>query len=308
MIRSTVTATALAAALLAAASVAPRDLRPSLPSAAASRSASAPAPDPNDILGRMEDAVNRLRDYSMRLVRQEYFLDDGKLEPEGQLLYKWSRPYKVYFKNVAGPNPGREVIWVRGWNDDRIRMHKGSFPDIRLNLDPHGVWATDGTHHPIDQSALPDLVNMVVANVKLATRLGEGTVRWLGTRVVDGRTCDEVELVGPRVGETHVMAQGETLWDVARRGVTSAYSILQANRTRGWTSISSVKAGNTVFVPRYYAGRLDVCVDRENGMPLRLVIWDFDGTLYERYEHRDLRIDAGLSDEDFDPKNPAYRF
>jgi hypothetical protein len=214
----------------------------------------------------------------------------------------------VYFKNVGGPSPGREVIYVRGRDGDRLRMHMGSFPNINLNLDPHGALATDGTHHSIDESSIPDLVRLILTNVADADKAGEGSIRRLGMREVDGRACDEIELLGPRTGTTHVMGKGETLWDVARAEGKSMYAVLVANRSRGWTGPHDPKRGDEVFVPRYYAGRLDVCVDRALSLPLQVTIWDFDGNLYARYEHRDLKVDVGLGEADFDPKNPEYRF
>jgi outer membrane lipoprotein-sorting protein len=264
------------------------------------------ARDPREVLAKMGEAADRIRDYTMLLVKQEFFLDDGKLEPEEQLRFKWARPYRVYFRNVVGPNPGREVLYARGWNGDRIRVHTGWF--FNLNLDPRSAWATDGTHHPIDESSLPDLVHLILTNVADADKAHDGSMRWVGRREVDGRTCDEIELTSPRSGTVHVMEKGETLWTVARANGKSMYAVLEANRSRGWTGPGGPRRGDSVFVPRYYAGRLDVCVDRTLLLPLRLLVWDYDGNLYERYEHRDLKVDVGLGDADFDPKNPAYRF
>ena len=33
-------------------------------------------------------------------------------------------------------NNTREVLYVKGWNDDKIRAHKGTFPDMTVNLRP----------------------------------------------------------------------------------------------------------------------------------------------------------------------------
>ena len=42
----------------------------------------------------------------------------------------------------------------------------------------------------------------------------------------------------------------------------------------------------------------------------RLLAGEMDAfdRLYERYEHRELRVNVGLDDADFDPNNPAYDF
>lgn len=45
-----------------------------------------------------------------------------------------------------------------------------------------------------------------------------------------------------------------------------------------------------------------------NGLPVTAAVHDFDGRLVAEYAYHDLRLNAGLTDTDFDPTNPAYRF
>lgn len=57
----------------------------------------------------------------------------------------------------------------------------------------------------------------------------------------------------------------------------------------------------------YYCCRAVLSLDAENRMPLRILVFDADDRLVERYEYEDVRLDAGLTDADFAPENPAYR-
>ncbi|MEZ4318297.1 MAG: DUF1571 domain-containing protein [Myxococcota bacterium] len=53
-----------------------------------------------------------------------------------------------------------------------------------------------------------------------------------------------------------------------------------------------------------YAHRVEICLDDATGLPARLKIWDHeDGSvrLVESYEYRDLKVNPGLTDADFDP-------
>jgi outer membrane lipoprotein-sorting protein len=43
-------------------------------------------------------------------------------------------------------------------------------------------------------------------------------------------------------------------------------------------------------------------------LPIYVEIFDWQNELVERYGYRDLRLNPGLTDADFDPKNPAYGF
>jgi outer membrane lipoprotein-sorting protein len=58
----------------------------------------------------------------------------------------------------------------------------------------------------------------------------------------------------------------------------------------------------------YYCMVAVIDVDRESRLPVYAEIFDWDGQLIERYGYRDVRLNHGLTDADFDPKNPAYGF
>ncbi len=264
------------------------------------------AEDALPILRSMRPAADGLTDYTMLLVKQERRGD--RLEPEQTFLVKWARPQRTYFKALDGPQKGQEVLYVQGRNRDRLKAHKGSFPDITMSLDPHGSWAMAHTHHPVDEVGIPRFVAIVLENVERGLREGKGSTRYRGEDTVWSRPCFRVELVSPPDGKTHVMQPGETLWDVARRYGQSMHVLLHSNRRRKWRGPKDPRPGDEVFVPEFYAGRVDLWVDRELRLPIRALIYDHHGLLYECYEHRDLRVNVGLSDRDFDPANPEYDF
>jgi outer membrane lipoprotein-sorting protein len=58
----------------------------------------------------------------------------------------------------------------------------------------------------------------------------------------------------------------------------------------------------------YYCMTALVDVDRGYQLPVYAEIFDWHGQLIERYGYLDVRLNPGLTDADFDPKNPAYGF
>ncbi len=58
----------------------------------------------------------------------------------------------------------------------------------------------------------------------------------------------------------------------------------------------------------YYCQTAVLDVDRELRLPIYVEIIDWQNMLVERYGYRDLRLNPGLTDVDFDPKNPEYGF
>jgi outer membrane lipoprotein-sorting protein len=58
----------------------------------------------------------------------------------------------------------------------------------------------------------------------------------------------------------------------------------------------------------YYCQTAVLDVDRELRLPIYVEIIDWQNVLVERYGYRDLRLNSGLTEADFDPKNPEYGF
>jgi hypothetical protein len=56
----------------------------------------------------------------------------------------------------------------------------------------------------------------------------------------------------------------------------------------------------------YYGARVLMNFDRELSLPVKTEVFGWNGALWERYQFTRLVIDPGLSDADFDLKNPAY--
>lgn len=58
----------------------------------------------------------------------------------------------------------------------------------------------------------------------------------------------------------------------------------------------------------YYCMTALIDVDREHRLPIYAEIFDWNKQLVERYGYIDLRLNTGLTDQDFDSKNPNYGF
>ena len=58
----------------------------------------------------------------------------------------------------------------------------------------------------------------------------------------------------------------------------------------------------------YYCYRCILSIDKENKMPLRIKIYDWDNRLSEEYVYQDLELNPGLTDNDFDRNKKEYNF
>jgi outer membrane lipoprotein-sorting protein len=254
----------------------------------------------------MRAAVRRLRDYTVEMRMAER--SDGHMPGPLRLRLKWARPYKLYVAYLDEQMDGREVIYVRGRHGDELVVHNGSFPDITVKLDPRGDMAMEGNHHPADEVALTHFVAVVADNLERALRRGEGEIELLDGRTLWGRPCTKLLWRIGGHGDMVRVHAGETLWEVADRTGRNMFLLLHHNRHRGWDEPDDPEPGDAVFVPRYYASRAEIWIDDALRLPIKAKLWDHHGQLYEFYELRDLRINVGLSDADFDPDNPRYGF
>jgi outer membrane lipoprotein-sorting protein len=58
----------------------------------------------------------------------------------------------------------------------------------------------------------------------------------------------------------------------------------------------------------YYCYRSIISLDIERKVPIRVQVFDREDRLVEDYGYEDLTLNARLTDADFDPRNPEYRF
>lgn len=58
----------------------------------------------------------------------------------------------------------------------------------------------------------------------------------------------------------------------------------------------------------YYAPHLRICVFVASKLLSRVQAWDAAERMIEDYEYRELRVNVGLKDRDFETSNPAYNF
>jgi outer membrane lipoprotein-sorting protein len=253
-------------------------------------------------LAAMEKGAAATNDYTMSLVKRELF--GTELSPAETIAIKWQRPQRIYLHETVGMREGQEVIYVPGWNKNRLKVHKW----FNWNLDPYGTLAMAHTHHPITEVSLVRLVDLVLDNVRRARAKNVGTLASFGSETLFGRRVVRVEATTPPTGTSPTVEKGQTLWDIAKATGQSMYVILHANKSRGWTQADHPKPGDAAIVPDFYAGRVVLWIDQELQLPIEVDLYDHEGHLYEHYEHHDLRVNVGLTDVDFDPKNPAYRF
>lgn len=235
----------------------------------------------HEVLARMEEEVI---DYTGRIVRRERV--GGKIGDEAEMLFKirtarhdapnGPQPMSVYLEFLRpASSAGREVIWVEGWNKGKLIAHEGGMANIvRLSLDPTGFLAMRGNRYPLTEIGLENLVRQLIARSEMIAEAGGAEVSFVEDYLFDGRPCLLIQV----------------------------------------RPYANTAAGDAEVDPAIDFWLAEIALDTERGVPLRYAAYGVpenpgeEPPLLEEYAYRDVRLNVGLTDADFDPDNPAYNF
>lgn len=96
----------------------------------------------------------------------------------------------------------------------------------------------------------------------------------------------------------------ENITKAYREGVLKLKSLGQRKTYNRYVNVMEA-----IFSPvGFYARRLVLEIDRENGLPLQAEIYDANNKLIEKYGYSNLRLNPKLSDKDFSKENKDYHF
>ena len=254
------------------------------------------------LLEQSSNAMAGVYDYRGTLVKRELFGDELI---EQTIEFKFSRPFKVYVKYIE-PHAGREGIYIRGSNRNRLRAHKGSVPDVAVSLNPLGRAAMEDNHHPITSFGLERMLEVGARNIRKAIERGDAALRVSNGGVVHGEPTWRIDIESRPGGRYVTARRSENLWELAKRVEQDMYVILHHNDEID--SPTDIHEGQRVFVPQYYASRGEYFIGKRTFMMVRARSWDHSGNLYESYEYTKLELNPGLTVRDFDHRNKGYDF
>jgi Protein of unknown function (DUF1571). len=178
-------------------------------------------------------------------------------------------PLSVYLKFLKPDNiKGREVLWVEGKNNNKLRAHEGGIiPIPAVWLDPNGVLAMRGNLHPINDIGIENLVIKLIEKGQTVRKLGpENCKVWTteGAKVND-RVCTVINVNHPEQRPPYEFCLAQIFID------------------------------DELQVPiRYVAYSWPTAAD------------DKTGPVLEEYTYLKLKLNVGLQDIEFDVNNPNY--
>jgi hypothetical protein len=155
-------------------------------------------PDPEEWLRQAEAAYDKVASYTAVFHKQQRVA--GKLLPAETILLKCRKqPFSLYMKWIKAPYKGSELLYVAGWNEDRIRAHRGGILRfITRNLDPKDPGLMAGNLRPVTSTGIGYLLETVAIGIRKAIKVGELTFSERGRESVYGRNTHILEVVFPK--------------------------------------------------------------------------------------------------------------
>ncbi len=169
--------------------------------------------DPQEWLREAEAAYDKVRSYTAIFHKQQRVA--GKLEPEETILLKCRKtPFSLYMKWIRRPYEGSELLYVKGWNEDRVKAHRGGLLRfITRDLDPSHPGLMADNLRPVTSTGIGFLLETVATNIRKASKRGELTFSARGEELVYGRKTQVLEMIFPKAragdydGYRHVINQ-----------------------------------------------------------------------------------------------------
>lgn len=211
-------------------------------------------------------AMANVTDYQGVLTKRE--LIGNKLVTQQMEIKLRQEPFSVYLK-FREPDPGREVLFVQGKNDNKLLAHAGSglasiVGTVPLALDSSE--AMKDNRYPLTMIGMKKMIDKIIETWEYETQFGECEVKYYPNATLGNVQCRVVETSHP-----HPRRQ-------FRYSLVRLYIEKETNlpvRCECW------------------------------GFPQKP---DEKAPLIEEYTYSSLRTNLGLRDFDFDRTNPSYQF
>ncbi len=168
--------------------------------------------DIESLLNEAQESYKQINDYTGIMYKQERI--GKKMYPRETIFFKFAKPFKVYMKWIKDPYKGREMIYVDGWNDNKIKAHEGGLMGVvSVNLDPKGSMAMKGNRHPVTDMGIGNLLKVVQTNVNKAKKNGDSiSVVKVGEEKVFGVDSIKLEATFPKEREKGYYCYRAIFW------------------------------------------------------------------------------------------------
>ena len=263
----------------------------------------AATPTASQLVSQMLQAGKNVETLSFTLQKQERL--EGKLISEKASVKLQQKPLKIYLK-YQHPNPGMEVLFVQGLNNNEAFVRPSSFPWTTLSLNPSGSTMRKGQHHTLYEMGFSSMLTITDFMLKKYGKQAAVMLK-LGEPVIwNNLKCYQLTLENPNFQYIdYEVGPNENLMTIAAKFKISEYMILEKNP--GINDYNDVKAGQKIKIPSDYAKRINLTIDQKTSLPVAIKVYDDKG-LFEQYEYHNLQVNPVFQAAEFTKTYKDYKF
>lgn len=145
-----------------------------------------------------QKALADVADYQAIFTKHE--MVEGRLrDPEIMFVKVRHEPFSVYLKFLR-PHEGREVLYVKGQNEDNILAHEGGVASIvgTITIPVSSPRAMTDNRYPITRMGMRSVVDAVIAQWDAETKYGETEVKYFPNAKLQEMECKVIQSSHPR--------------------------------------------------------------------------------------------------------------
>ncbi|HRZ86677.1 MAG TPA: DUF1571 domain-containing protein [bacterium] len=151
------------------------------------------------LLRKAQTLIKSVDSYTAVFVKEE--LIDGKMRKPETVFMKFKRPFNVYLKWIKEPNKGREILYLKGKNNNNMKVHIGGLLNLflpALNISPEHPQVLRNSRHPITHAGLENTIDSLIDQFELAKRRGHLQTIYHGKELLEGNETYRIERVLPK--------------------------------------------------------------------------------------------------------------
>ncbi|MBL8829449.1 MAG: DUF1571 domain-containing protein [Planctomycetaceae bacterium] len=159
-----------------------------------------------DLIEPAREALKYLQsvpDYSAKMSARERV--NGTLRTAHLEIKVREQPFSVYVRHLAPKRlAGTECIYVEGQNNGKLLAHTTGLKHRlvgTLALQPDGALAMSEGRYPVTEVGLRRLVERMIRVGEKELPLGNCEVKTIPPRIINGRSCEGIEVTHPEKGD-----------------------------------------------------------------------------------------------------------
>lgn len=213
-------------------------------------------------------------------------------------------PRKIYANNLTGPNKGKEILYVKGENNNKVLVNAL----WGVSLSPFNSMMRKGNHHTIHQFGFGKVIEILDDAMQKAEKENafDQVFQLKETVEYAGKPCYKIVIEDPTFTyKNYTIKNGESLYQIAQRNNINEQLIVEKNSNL--SGFGSAKDGLQIKIPSSYAKKSILYIDKENFHCVYQELYDDKG-MFETYKFQHLKINPNFSTEEFTKDYKDYNF